>query len=788
MKEKINQNCIPGNNILDDIYVSNYYAIERHLNKFASNVGAYVCSCGLYYDIGPCGFPNAKSTCLNCGQPTGNGPNPPGVTGCHGFAHREGHYRIFKDEAQKKGEFDRYGDNDKNIPNMLLNDYKVKIINPIIEKSKFGISKVSKIVFENIQQPVRKLSQAGYRLLSFILYSHLFYSNCLQFISNDNMKKYVCEGMTCIKMLVSNWNLLKDALQSKGIQIIQIFMNLIFKKLSEKIKNCKEIKTNDEREKFEEEIEKLLEESYKEYDEYSKKYLELNKEALELDQHNMKSLMLENNDIKVYDEENYPFYKYFLMSTYPSKENMINDLKKIIQFEKKYPLLSIYVNDLDDRMHLIKNLPEFNEFENFMIDYYSYKISREEASNRLLKDEEIYKNNQQKFLEKLNRFKEIWSELKPYATKYGCREEMPPIDLDENKSIAHFLNDNGEIGKGMYIAAAYQTFIEWQNSFLDKVIEPLRQNGILHHYVKNMEKTIDVQKAKNNEVLNFDKADESFMEIIYENSKRNIFRENNTVNYMNYKQFIYDFDSIEKSLGELILSGKMKFNGHENLKFVTYSFEGFRGSKSSVLTDFSAKYMQKALSKENKQMIYDSIKDKLKDGNEELSKILFSIQLLIYYLTQVRYKEPDEINTIIEDLPEYVTLSPECIDFFKNQKLKVEDITEVYSYIELLCFQPIIANLRDYYKKPIEKEKADDILKLFEDKKFKVITKVHLASACRKLISRYLVSTRDDTDYSENNKLVLYLDRDEMWTELWKEKEKLNEEEKIRKKKNSKKI
>ena len=777
-EEKINQNCIPGNNILDDIYVSNYYAIERHLNKFASNVGAYVCSCGLYYDIGPCGFPNDKSTCLNCGQPTGNGPNPPGVTGCHGFAHREGHYRIFKDEAQKKGEFDRYGDNDKNIPNMLLNDYKVKIINPIIEKSKFGISKVSKIVFENIQQPVRKLSQAGYRLLSFILYSHLFYSNCLQFISNDNMKKYVCEGMTCIKMLVSNWNLLKDALQSKGIQIIQIFMNLIFKKLSEKIKNCKEIKTNDEREKFEEEIEKLLEESYKEYDEYSKKYLELNKEALELDQHNMKSLMLENNDIKVYDEENYPFYKYFLMSTYPSKENMINDLKKIIQFEKKYPLLSIYVNDLDDRMHLIKNLPEFNEFENFMIDYYSYKISREEASNRLLKDEEIYKNNQQKFLEKLNRFKEIWSELKPYATKYGCREEMPPIDLDENKSIAHFLNDNGEIGKGMYIAAAYQTFIEWQNSFLDKVIEPLRQNGILHHYVKNMEKTIDVQKAKNNEVLNFDKADESFMEIIYENSKRNIFRENNTVNYMNYKQFIYDFDSIEKSLGELILSGKMKFNGHENLKFVTYSFEGFRGSKSSVLTDFSAKYMQKALSKENKQMIYDSIKDKLKDGNEELSKILFSIQLLIYYLTQVRYKEPDEINTIIEDLPEYVTLSPECIDFFKNQKLKVEDITEVYSYIELLCFQPIIANLRDYYKKPIEKEKADDILKLFEDKKFKVITKVHLASACRKLISRYLVSTRDDTDYSENNKLVLYLDRDEMWTELWKEKENLSEEEK----------
>jgi len=36
----------------------------------------------------------------------------------------------------------------------------------------------------------------------------------------------------------------------------------------------------------------------------------------------------------------------------------------------------------------------------------------------------------------------------------------------------------------------------------------------------------------------------------------------------------------------------MKFNGHENLKFVSSSFEGIRGNKSSVLSDFSAKYEQ----------------------------------------------------------------------------------------------------------------------------------------------------------------------------------------------------
>ena len=551
---------------------------------------------------------------------------------------------------------------------------------------------------------------------------------------------------------------------------------MIFDKICEKLKNCKEMKTSQEREKFEEEIETLLEEAYKEYGEYSKQYLELNQEALELDKHNMKSLMLENNEIKTYDEENYPFYKFFLMTTYPNKELFIKELKKVIQFEVKYPLLTSYQENDNEQIKLIKYLPEFNEFANFMIDNYSYKLSREEASSKLLKEEVIYKNNQQKFKDKFDKFKIIWKSLKPFAIKYGCRDEMDPIDLDENKSLAYFLNDNGEIGKGMYIAAAYQNFIDWQNQFLDGLIEPLKQNGILHHFVKNMEKTIDVQKAKKNEALNFDKLDEIFMDVIYENSKRNIFREDNSINFMNYKQFIYNFDAIEKILGEILLPGKVKFNDHEKLKFVTFCFEGFRGNKSSVLSDFADKYKQKQLSQENKQLIYESIKDKLENQVEELSKILFSIQLLIYYLTQERKNENEEIKSIIQDLPDYINLSKECLDFIENQRFKVEELVDVYSYIELLCFKPIVDNLLVHYKKDIEENKAETILKLFDDNKFAIIKKINLATACRKLISRYLVSTRNDTDYSENNKLDLYLDRQEMWSEIWKD----DTEEKIK--------
>ena len=124
-EKKLNENVIPGNNISDNIYVQNYLLLEKHLiieNK-ASNIGAYVCGCGLYYDIGPCGFPNWSGVCVNCGKKIGYDKLPPGITGGHGFAHVPGHYRIFKDLAQKQGEFAKYGDNDRNIPNMLIRNF-----------------------------------------------------------------------------------------------------------------------------------------------------------------------------------------------------------------------------------------------------------------------------------------------------------------------------------------------------------------------------------------------------------------------------------------------------------------------------------------------------------------------------------------------------------------------------------------------------------------------------------------------------------------------------------------
>ena len=64
------------------------------------------------------------------------------------------------------------------------------------------------------------------------------------------------------------------------------------------------------------------------------------------------------------------------------------------------------------------------------------------------------------------------------------RKPPQTIELDENKSIAYFLNDDGELGYGMYIASACQNFISWQNTFLQPIIDNVAQNGILHFFAK----------------------------------------------------------------------------------------------------------------------------------------------------------------------------------------------------------------------------------------------------------------------------------------------------------------
>ena len=105
--------------------------ITEHLNTKPDRHGCYVCSCGYYYDIDPCGFPTKNRTfdCPVCGLKIGWGPKPVKVgEETHGMVIRPGHLRIFKDEKAKKYQMRVFDEVDENIPNMILDEYIENVI------------------------------------------------------------------------------------------------------------------------------------------------------------------------------------------------------------------------------------------------------------------------------------------------------------------------------------------------------------------------------------------------------------------------------------------------------------------------------------------------------------------------------------------------------------------------------------------------------------------------------------------------------------------------------------
>ena len=74
-----------------------------------------------------------------------------------------------------------------------------------------------------------------------------------------------------------------------------------------------------------------------------------------------------------------------------------------------YPLINQFVIKTPD-IKKLKYLPAFNEFTNYMVDYYSFKITREEARNKVLENEDIIKEKE--FNTKYNNFIEVWDHIK----------------------------------------------------------------------------------------------------------------------------------------------------------------------------------------------------------------------------------------------------------------------------------------------------------------------------------------------------------------------------------------
>ena len=156
----IEKSCIPGIDVNEDLHLQSLIDIDYHMKYYEDSYGCYVCNCGYYYGIGPCGFPDPKSkfNCIRCGKPIGYAPRKYKDDGRPelGMVIREGHLRIFKNAEQKDSQMGRFNVSDKNFPNMLYDDYLKKIIEPIRKKCSFGFNAISRDFFESQEKKNKK--------------------------------------------------------------------------------------------------------------------------------------------------------------------------------------------------------------------------------------------------------------------------------------------------------------------------------------------------------------------------------------------------------------------------------------------------------------------------------------------------------------------------------------------------------------------------------------------------------------------------------------------------------
>ena len=92
------------------------------------------------------------------------------------------------------------------------------------------------------------MSQISYRILNYILYSHLLFSKIYK--DTKNLDKYLPEKMSWIQIINECWKMINNELNKLGINSIDIFMNYIFSDLFSALNKHKNITDYYELEEF----------------------------------------------------------------------------------------------------------------------------------------------------------------------------------------------------------------------------------------------------------------------------------------------------------------------------------------------------------------------------------------------------------------------------------------------------------------------------------------------------------------------------------------------------------
>ena len=744
------------------------------MKKDPLKYGAYICSCGYHYTIDKCTFPTREYKCPICSNKIG-GKN-------RNLVKREGHIRIFLDNetrTEKLNKLKKYPEK-KYLPNLLLDEFEKEITEKKNEMNKgIKISGYSKEDFLFNDENVRDMKDITYRFLNFVLYSFIFYANVMGFIKDKNMNNYNIENMTCFNILETDWEIMGKLL---GKISVELFINLIYDDVIEKLLSCPKFNSKEEAVKFEKEVNEIIVNKLKET-KLINNLKQINDNSMNLDLFSNKAIIQERFPYEKYLEKDFPDFKYFYLFEFPTKEHFIKSFNSNNKNKDRYPIINSIINNdtIYQKIELMKYLPKINKLCNYMINFVSFKYSREEAKSILVKNE----IKEEEFTNLFKEFIQIYQKIRPYIKQQGCHEfgklflEMK----EESVFLSDLCVDSGEMGFGLVLYAIYEEMIGWQNGFINEVINS--ENIQIKNYKDLFNSKIMILDCEKEQILNLPKFDN---EITLRNDKNTTLFEM-IVDHSHRKEseVIYNYEEIEEELAAFILP---KIKGLKpEIRKVIYQYECFIGERSSLIINFRDKYQIRELTEIELNAIVCYIKNK---NNNKFDKknFLFSLQFLIATILDESPSMNETLLSILEK-PENNNIPFIDIDinFFKGVSenikqfetfeennenkdkitnyLTVNCLINLIELVELFCWDDIRKNLDAKYLEDINesiKMQFDSLLNLNNDDENNnlIVTKLELCSAIRKFLSRYS-SGKSDENINPKNLLKNYIINEELW-------------------------
>ena len=579
----------------------------------------------------------------------------------------------------------------------------------------------------------RNITCLTYKVINYIILSHIYFGYILKFVSEENIIKILGLNSYLFKNMCNEFNFIqKILLPLIGVNNIIIFMDKIYKELLPKIISLKYCDTKENIKNKEKSMNDTINSIIINFDKYINEYYTYenisDKRKRYDDENILIDILLEKprfyNDRELL-EKKYPLLPYLALTNYSEiNDHFRNQFIYYYYNNTNYPLISSYLSGENNHIiNVINFLPKLNEFSNRVYDKLNMRLSRKDINKKTIK--QLFNNELDIDIIALNNFIENNNKIFNLNKK---------IDSEDN--IKEIININGTT-----INIIYREIINLYNKFLEKMlisdnIKESMENIIIQESKEN-DYNFNYVIKNGNEITIQDKIDELIL--LYSKRERKF---NNYLNVYNGGKIIFNFDQIENKLEEEFILGKKFFS--QNQKMLIFSEELYE-QEHMLLKEIKNKIKQQISNEEDSK----KIKEFLNKKNEDIIlNIFYELFFVLKYMTQSEFDlKIKEGEKGFSDLIKYFEIKSYKLPQLKiannslNNILEINNLLYLYKNVFNQAFHYLTYNIK---QKVIKDEfNIDEQIKNLIDSCLnlnKVIKLDTLIYAVKKYIWRYIKS------------------------------------------------